>query len=410
MMGSDVLPLWSSTNGFEDRESEKSLLEDVAKIPSMGTKNGVISNTMNGSTNGLLSQMPISNPWGSVRRAHSNRSMSGSRPGNEAADVELGGQEKEVEKPVRERPFAKSRHQPITSGLAYCLCSCSMILLNKIVLSGYNLDAGISLMFYQNLVSVVLVSILSLLGVINTEPITWKLVRVWLPVNLIFVGMLVSSIYSLKYMNVAMVTILKNVTNMITALGEMYLFHKHHNQKVWGSLILMVISATCGGITDLSFHGLGYGWQIVNCFLTAGYSLTLRKVMDLAKQVTKSGSLNEFSMVLLNNLLSLPLGLGLILVFQEAPYLLSSPVLRLPVFWAVATLSGLFGLAISFTSMWFLHQTSPTTYSLVGSLNKIPLSLAGIMLFRVPTSVPNLLSIFFGLFAGVLFALAKISS
>ncbi|KAJ7541632.1 hypothetical protein O6H91_10G067900 [Diphasiastrum complanatum] len=285
-----------------------------------------------------------------------------------------------------------------------------MILLNKIVLSGYNLDAGISLMFYQNLVSVVLVSILSLLGVINTEPITWKLVRVWLPVNLIFVGMLVSSIYSLKYMNVAMVTILKNVTNMITALGEMYLFHKHHNQKVWGSLILMVISATCGGITDLSFHGLGYGWQIVNCFLTAGYSLTLRKVMDLAKQVTKSGSLNEFSMVLLNNLLSLPLGLGLILVFQEAPYLLSSPVLRLPVFWAVATLSGLFGLAISFTSMWFLHQTSPTTYSLVGSLNKIPLSLAGIMLFRVPTSVPNLLSIFFGLFAGVLFALAKISS
>lgn len=34
--------------------------------------------------------------------------------------------------------------------------------------------------------------------------------------------------------------------------------------------------------------------------------------------------------------------------------------------------------------------------SLVGSLNKIPLSLAGIVLFEVPTSAPNMMSIFFG--------------
>ena len=34
--------------------------------------------------------------------------------------------------------------------------------------------------------------------------------------------------------------------------------------------------------------------------------------------------------------------------------------------------------------------------SLVGSLNKIPLSLAGIVIFHVPTSVPNVMSIFFG--------------
>ena len=43
-------------------------------------------------------------------------------------------------------------------------------------------------------------------------------------------------------MNVAMVTILKNVTNLITAVGEVYLFNKRHNNKVWGSLFLMVSS------------------------------------------------------------------------------------------------------------------------------------------------------------------------
>jgi GDP-mannose transporter len=84
--------------------------------------------------------------------------------------------------------------------------------------------------------------------------------------------------------------------------------------------------------------------------------------MDTAKQVTQSGNLNEFSMVLLNNTLSLPLGLLLSYFFNEMDYLYQTPLLRLPSFWMVMTLSGLLGLAISFTSMWFLHQTGATTY------------------------------------------------
>ncbi|XP_021684114.2 GDP-mannose transporter GONST1 isoform X6 [Hevea brasiliensis] len=219
--------------------------------------------------------------------------------------------------------------------------------------------------------------------------------------------MLITSLFSLKYINIAMVTVLKNVTNVITALGEMYLFSKHHDSRVWAALFLMIISAISGGITDMSFHAVGYAWQFINCFLTASYSLTLRRVMDTAKQVTRSGNLNEFSMVLLNNTLSLPLGIILIYVFNEVEYLSKTPLLRLPVFWLVMTLSGFLGLAISFTSMWFLHQTGATTYSLVGSLNKIPLSIASILLFKVPTNLENSASIFFGLLAGVFFEKAK---
>uniref|UniRef100_A0A6N2NA31 Uncharacterized protein n=1 Tax=Salix viminalis TaxID=40686 RepID=A0A6N2NA31_SALVM len=89
--------------------------------------------------------------------------------------------------------------------------------------------------------------------------------------------------------------------------------------------------------------------------------LTLRRVMDTGKHATKTGNLNEFSMVMLNNTLSLPLGLVLIFVFNEVDYLSRTPLLRLPTFWFVVTLSGFLGLAISFTSMWF-HQTGATTY------------------------------------------------
>ncbi|CAN1808964.1 GDP-mannose transporter GONST2 [Linum perenne] len=251
---------------------------------------------------------------------------------------------------------------PLLAGAAYCVSSCSMILLNKVVLSSYNFNAGTSLMLYQNFICCLVVALLGLFRVVTVEKLNWKLVKLWIPVNLIFVGMLVSGMYSLKYINVAMVTILKNMTNIITAVGELYIFRKHQNQKVWTAMFLMIISAVSGGITDLSFDATGYAWQTANCILTASYSLTLRRVMDKAKQTTKTGTLNEITMVLLNNLLSLPFAIILILLGGEWRYVITTDVVELPMFWVVATLSGLLGLAISFTSMWFLHQTGPTTY------------------------------------------------
>ncbi|KAG2285817.1 hypothetical protein Bca52824_045421 [Brassica carinata] len=64
-------------------------------------------------------------------------------------------------------------------------------------------------------------------------------------------------------------------------------------------------------------------------------------------------------------------------------------------FWEAPTASGFLGLAISFTSMWFLYQTGPTTYSLGVSFIKVPISLSGLVLFDVPLSLPNLFSIHF---------------
>lgn len=290
------------------------------------------------------------------RRPFSDRVSRGKQAAvDDSVNLQIDGDEKREHGP-------RKKSGPLLSGTAYCISSCSMILLNKVVLSGYNFNAGISLMFYQNLISSLVVVLLGLCRVVSVEKLNWKLIRVWIPVNVIFIGMLVSGMYSLKYLNIAMVTILKNMTNILTAIGELYIFRKHQNQKVWTAMFLMIISAVSGGITDLSFDAVGYAWQIMNCILTASYSLTLRRVMDEAKKSTRSGSLNEVSMVLLNNLLSLPFAIFLIILFGEWEYVINVDVTKSPMFWVVATASGFLGLAISFTSMWFLQQTSPTTY------------------------------------------------
>ncbi len=96
-------------------------------------------------------------------------------------------------------------------------------------------------------------------------------------------------------------------------------------------------------------------------------------------------------------------------------------------------MGGLIGFAISFSSLWFLSQTTATIYSLVGALNKIPVAVVsrgqvgegrgpeesscvfrtpptsqlGIVGFNEPTNPKNLASIIIGLGAGVLFVRVK---
>lgn len=63
---------------------------------------------------------------------------------NGGSDLEEGKMGKEKDKALR-----NNRDQALLSGLAYCVSSCSMILVNKFVLSSYDFNAGISLMVYQ---------------------------------------------------------------------------------------------------------------------------------------------------------------------------------------------------------------------------------------------------------------------
>lgn len=164
--------------------------------------------------------------------------MKPSSSNEENHDVENAKLDKVKVRTPRNGRVVKLHNQALLSGLAYCFSSCGMILVNKLVLSSYDFNAGISLMLYQviliwctlnlfypfvycvvmwelleldwfwhffvwmqNLISVAIVSVLSLLGLVSTEPLTWRLIKVWLPVNFIFVGMLVTSMFRYAVFN-----------------------------------------------------------------------------------------------------------------------------------------------------------------------------------------------------------------
>lgn len=335
----------------------------------------------------------------------------------------------------RRQKFILGLPRSVFAGAAYCIASMSMVgkcasnlrmpakpdllssplvifflqvLLNKMALSSFQFTSANALLFFQCFLCVVLVRISQLMGFVTLEPFNLRIVRIWLPVNLLFVGMIATSFWALQSLNVAMVTVLKNITNLFTILGDFYFFGRTYGLGVWACIALMMLSALCGAATDLSFSLTGYCWQIVNCAFTAGYSLYLRGAMDRVAAVTSTGrTMDEFSMVFYNNLLSLPfLGATMVLT-GELFSVWSEPDLGNRVFLGVAAISGVLGFGISFTSLWFISTTTPTIFSLVGSLNKVPLAFIGLLLFSAPWSVQNLASIFVGLTAGVVFAIAK---
>ena len=81
-------------------------------------------------------------------------------------------------------------HNELVSGSAYCLSSVGMVLVNKAALSSFGFQCPNSLLLYQCLIALVMVQAAHFMKLVTVERLQWNIVQVWLPVNVIFVGML----------------------------------------------------------------------------------------------------------------------------------------------------------------------------------------------------------------------------
>jgi GDP-mannose transporter len=307
----------------------------------------------------------------------------------------------------RDRSSITSR-AALTAGLLYCVSSAALTLLNKKVLVHFDFSAVHALLCFHCMLAVVLVKSCSLLGFAQVEPLTWDVVRVWMPVNVIFVAMLATNFYALRLVGVGMVSVLKNLVNLFIICGDFVCFGRTYSWHVWVCLALMVASVLSGGATDSHFTLKGYAWQMANNLCTAGYALYLSRVTERVSSAAHGHRpLNQMSMCYYNNMLSIPLTLLLALVHGEFLGFWLQEALYQHSFQALAVLSGVCGFVLSFSSIWFVSLTTATYYSLVGSFNKVVVAVAGIIYFNEQPGTRNLISIGAGLVAGSLLPLIK---
>ncbi|KAH9253977.1 hypothetical protein BASA81_008101 [Batrachochytrium salamandrivorans] len=294
----------------------------------------------------------------------------------------------------------------VASSIFYSVMSIAMILANKLILTTYQFDFPNVLLLLQCVMSLGLVFLGSQLGVLHVvDKIEKDKLLQWLPVNVFFLLMLLSGFYSLKYMSVPMFMVFKNTNNVLVTIGDWFLFDQPVTGLIVWSLVLLIIATLLSAKEDLEYTYEGYIWTAVNMVSSTGYLLYLRYAMNRTR-------LTQIGMVVHNNFLSVPLILAADFVSKQD---VSKFAIKLDVnntydwwFFFLFLFNGIVGSLLSLASFFCVQATSPTTFSMVGALNKIPMAFLGVYMFGAKMTWLGVLYVGLSLVSGGLYAMAKV--
>ncbi|KAK4157879.1 GDP-mannose transporter [Chaetomidium leptoderma] len=318
--------------------------------------------------------------------------------------------------------FDKLDHSPGASILAYCLASISMTVVNKYVVSGSQWNLNFFYLAIQSLVCTLAILLFKQAGILkNLAPFDSTKAKKWFPISLLLVGMIYTGAKALQFLSVPVYTIFKNLTIIVIAYGEVLWFGGSVAPLSLLSFGLMVLSSVVAAWADiqaaidgaghsaetsaaLATLNTGYAWMGMNVVCTSAYVLGMRKVI-------KKMNFKDYDTMFYNNLLTIPVLIVSSLLVEDwsAENLARNfPVETRNKLMIGMVYSGLAAISISYCSAWCIRITSSTTYSMVGSLNKLPIAVSGLIFFDAPVTFGSISAIFLGFVSGLVFTWAKL--
>ncbi|KAI9347663.1 hypothetical protein BDR26DRAFT_817329 [Obelidium mucronatum] len=313
------------------------------------------------------------------------------------------------------------RESPAAAILGYCISSILMIITNKAIMGSYQFEMAFLVLAVQNSGTVLLLVASSHLSLLSYRKMNFKDAQTWFPIALALVMMMYTGAKTLQYMSISLFTIFKNLTIILIAYGELYLLNGAPiTRMIFSSFSLLVVGSLVAGWTDISSgQGLisvddgpnvlvAYFWMTSNCLTTAFFSLCLRAKM---KQV----SFKDFDTVYYNNFLSVPVLFLCSLVFEQAAFRRTYSRFinpgeesnQLSGLLMAVFLSSVCAFGVSYGTSMCVRLTSSTTYSMVGALNKLPISLSGMLFFVDPITFGSISGVILAFSGGVLYSYAK---
>ncbi|GAA6024990.1 hypothetical protein JCM10207_002104, partial [Rhodosporidiobolus poonsookiae] len=251
------------------------------------------------------------------------------------------------------------------------LCYCASSILMTFVVSGKFFNMNFLLLTIQSVVCVACVVTAKRLGVITFRDWDTQDARKWFPISFLLVSVIYTGSKSLQYLSVPVYTIFKNLTIILIAYGEVLWFGGSVTGLTMVSFGLMVVSSLMAASPDLIawFNGdvapksggqssAGYLWMMINCFVSAGYVLAMRKRIKVT-------NFKDWDSMYYNNLLSIPVLVVFSLLFENwsganlarnFPEETRTPLLSLMAF------SGAAAVFISYCTAWTVRTTSSTTF------------------------------------------------
>ncbi|KAJ3292875.1 GDP-mannose transporter into the lumen of the Golgi [Rhizoclosmatium sp. JEL0117] len=273
----------------------------------------------------------------------------------------------------------------------------------------------------QSACSVLLLTIFSRLNLLTHRKLTAYDAKRWFPITIALVLMIYTGGKAVKYMAISLFTVFKNLTIILIAYGEVKFFKGSPvTPMILGSFCLLILSSVIAGWSDISSGNVikkgqedvgiivPYFWMAANCLTSAFFGLYFRAKI-------KEFEFKDFDTIYYNSLLSVPvLGVCSLLFEGQAfadsyarfvsPGADSGQLLGLVI---SITISSLSAFAISYGISWCIRVTSSTTYSMVGALNKLPISISGMIFFSEPVTFGSVSGVFLAFIGGLFYAYAK---
>lgn len=128
------------------------------------------------------------------------------------------------------------------------------------------------------------------------------------------------------------------------------------------------------------------------------------------RYASKSINLPKFGMVYYNNLLSTALLLPLLVLKGELQNVSTWRKILTPQFISANIFSGVLGFYLNFASLWCISSTSATTFAIVGSMNKIPITVLGFFIFDARMTTEGIVFVVMSMLGGFLYAYSKLVS
>ncbi|WVQ63757.1 GDP-mannose transporter 1 [Kwoniella botswanensis] len=344
---------------------------------------------------------------------------------NLGADREREGRERREER-RDDKLTGKEQALPI---LSYCAASIMMTVVNKYVVSGRHFTMTFLLLAIQSAVCVLAVWSVKRFGIITFRDFDMKDAKAWWPISTLLVAVIYTGSKSLQFLSIPVYTIFKNLTIILIAYGEVFMFNGVVTGLTLCSFALMVGSSiiaawaditsflnsppeldpttgleiATGPISTIGGINAGYVWMAANCLASAAYVLFMRKRIKIT-------GFKDWDSMFYNNFLSIPVLMVFSLVIEDwgsESLSLNFPESNRFILLSAIAFSGAAAVFISYSTAWCVRVCGSTTYSMVGALNKLPVAASGMLFFGDPASFGNVSAIGVGGLAGIVYAVAK---
>lgn len=288
----------------------------------------------------------------------------------------------------------KRQAQKIVGISTYIASSIATIISNKYVLSVLNIKMHFMFLAFQSMIIVLLIAVCRLLKLVHFQRICLRSLFHWLPLSGSLVLMIYTGTRSVEYLPISIFALLKNGSIVLNAVIEKHIFKKEIPIESWGSFVLMFISSYVGESADFANTSFGYVWMTLNIISTSIYVILMKIHVDEEKTKTDP--------VFYCNLLSLPQLFFCSFLFDNLSSRPTSVDKRLV---AVVISSGVAAFFTSYATAWCLKMLSSTTLSMLGALNKLLISISGILFIgEENVGSTKIISLVLGSLAGLLYS------